>query len=60
MPIILDGWTEMDAFPQYSLTCPYDDCGETFSTTDPASAGATMCPECGRQIDLISGTPTVV
>lgn len=60
MPIILDGWTEMEPFPRRTLTCPYDDCEETFSTTDPASAQATMCPECGRQMNLIDGVASTV
>jgi uncharacterized protein (UPF0212 family) len=32
------------------LTCPH--CGESFSSTDPCTAGATMCPECGKQVDV--------
>jgi uncharacterized protein (UPF0212 family) len=32
------------------LTCPH--CGESFSSTDPCTAGATMCPDCGKQFDV--------
>ena len=32
------------------LTCPH--CGVKFSSKDYCTAGATMCPECGKQVDV--------